>query len=149
MPIIRHTIWVSVSDGAGYRVFSCKKPGGPLKQLTKWTSDDARKTTKELGTERPGRSQAAPGQARHAFANKADWHDQAEKETTRKLAHFLNRKYLAKKFDRLILIAPPKTLGEVRPVLKFREKKDVVREFAKDLVNLSIHELQAYLEKNL
>lgn len=149
MPIIKQTIWVSVSDGAGYRVFSCQKPGGPLKQLTKWTSDEARKRTEELGTERPGRSQAAPGQARHAFANKADWHDQAEKQTARKLAHFLNRKYLAKKFDRLVLIAPPKTLGEMRPVLKFRREKDVVQEYTKDLVNLSIHELQAYLEKNL
>jgi len=146
---IKQTIWVSVSDGAGYRVFSCQKSGGPLKQLAKWTSDDARKATKDLGTERPGRNQAPSGQARHAFANKADWHDQAEKETARKLAHFLNSKYLAKKFDRLVLIAPPRTLGEMRPVLKFRREKDVVREYTKDLANLSIHQLQAYLEKNL
>ena len=61
----------------------------------------------------------------------------------------MNSKYLAKKFDRLVLIAPSKTLGEMRPVLKFRREKDVVREYAKDLANLSIHELQAYLEKNL
>jgi len=149
MPTKKQTIWICVGNGAGFRVFSSPGLGGDLEQIATWASPDARKLTRELGAERPGRSQAAPGQARHGYANKEDWHQQAEKETAKKMSDYLNRKHHANKFDRVVVIAPPKTLGQVRPALKFRDQPGVVREYPKDLANLSIHELKSYLEKNL
>jgi len=149
MPTKKITIWVCVCDGAGYRIFSCPKLGVEMAEVVEWISPKARQLTSELGVEPPGRYQATPGQARHAFDNKEDWHDQAEKETAKKMSDYLNSKYLARKFDQAVVIAPPKTLGLIRPALKFRDQQGVVHEYAKDLTNLSIHELKTYLEKNL
>jgi len=148
MPVIKRTIWVAVGNGAGYRIFSCRKVGGAMELVHTATSPEALKATSELGSDRPGRSQAAPGQARHGFENKADWHEQAERDFAKTLGVLLNNRYREKKFDRLLVVAPAKTLGEVRTHLPAKDLGNNLIEMSKDLTNLSIHELQRYLEKH-
>lgn len=148
MPVIKRTIWVVVGDGAGYRIFSCRKLGGPMELIREATSPEAKKRTNELGSDRPGRNQASPDQARHAFANKADWHQQAEQEVAYRMAGILNRAYEGKSFQRLLLVAPPRTLGDIRSQLRLKGLGDDLIELDKDLTHLSAHELKGYLGKN-
>lgn len=143
------TIWVAVADGGGYRIFSCEKLGGPLKLLKKAQNPEAKKTTGELGTDRPGRMQAAPGQGRHAFQNKADWHDKAEQDFAKGLGDHLAQKYRDGAFDNLLIIAPAKALGRIRDQLPIGEMGDGFRDLDKDLARLKPHELQDYLAKRL
>ncbi len=148
MPVIKRIIWVAVSDGARYRIFSCRRLGGPLKEIVSGASADAQTPTRDLGSERPGRNQASPRQARHAFANKVDWHDQAEKQLAHDVAVRLNQGYARKAFQRLVLIAPPKTLGDIRADLQLKGLGDNLIDLDKDLTHFSEHELKGYLEKN-
>lgn len=145
MPVIKHTIWVVVGNGAGYRIFTCRKIGGALGLVHAATSPEAQKLTSEIGADRPGRNQAAPGQARHGFQNKTDWHKQAEQDFAKTLGGLLHNRYSEKKFDRLVLIAPAKTLGEIRTHLP--DLGEDLKELPKDLTNLTRHELEIYLNK--
>lgn len=148
MPVIKRIFWVVISDGARYRIFSCQRLGGSLRRIAAGMSVESQMLTKDIGTERPGRSQASPRQARHAFENKVDWHNQAEKELAREVAVMVNQGYTRKSFQRLLLIAPPKTLGEIRRGLRLIGLGDGFRDLDKDLTHLSEHELKKYLEKN-
>lgn len=146
MPVPKITHWIVVADGAGYRIFSSLKLGGPMKKVAEKTFPKAKKFTRELGTDRPGRNQGSLRQARHAFANPADWHDQEEKEVARALADLLNERHQEKAFDRLVLVAPPRMLGDVRGFLEHTDKGYPWREIDKDLTRLSKHELEAYFK---
>lgn len=148
MPVIKRIFWVVVSDGARYRIFSCQRLGSPLKPVGAGASVESQMLTREIGTGKPGRSQASPHRARHAFENKVDWHDQAEKELADKVAVIMNQGYARKSFQRLLLIAPPKTLGEIRKSLRLKGLADDFIDLDKDLTHLSKHELMKYLEKN-
>ncbi|MEE8258260.1 MAG: host attachment protein [Sphingomonadales bacterium] len=147
MPVIKRIFWVVVSDGARYWIYSCQRLGGPLKRIAAGASAESQMLTKDIGTERPGRSQGSPKQARHAYANKVDWHDQAEKELAHEVAIMLNQGYARKSFQRLLLISPPKTLGEIRKGVRLKGLGDDFMDLDKDLTHLSEHELKKYLEK--
>ncbi len=114
MPFKKTKIWVAVADGGSYRIFSCDKLGGKLKLVFKGENPDQSTPTSDLGSERPGRSRAGPGQGRHALQNKVDWHNEAERNFARDLGARLKDRFLKKSFDKLFVVAPPKTLGEIR-----------------------------------
>jgi protein required for attachment to host cells len=69
--------------------------------------------TREQGTDRPGRSVASVGVARSAM-EEADWHHLAKERFAEELAEALYRHAHANRFDRLIVIAPAKILGNLR-----------------------------------
>lgn len=146
MPVKKNIIWVVAGDGGGYRIFSCQRLGGPL-GLVMEASNPADKPTHEIGSDRPGRSQGGPGQARHAFQNKVDWHAEAEKDFAKALGVMLSDRYREKAFDRLCLIAPAKFLGDIRPHLPLRELAENFSQLTKDLTHLKGLELQDYLKK--
>jgi protein required for attachment to host cells len=146
MPFPKKTCWVVVTDGAGYRIFSCARPGGPMSLVEQRAFPEAKKPTRELGAERPGRNQMGRFGARHAFDNKVDWHDQAEREVARDLARLLNQRRRDKRFDTLVLVAPPRALGDVREFLNPKDFGKNVREVAKDLTHLTKLEIEEYLD---
>src|SRR5260370_4005570 len=69
--------------------------------------------TREQGTDRPGRSTASPGVARSAM-QEVDWHHLAKERFADELAEALYRYAHANLFERLVIIAPPKILGNLR-----------------------------------
>ncbi len=50
-----------------------------------------------------------------------------------------------RRFDRLVLVAPPKTLGALRRALGELARSRVAAELKKDLVNVSEHDLPVHL----
>lgn len=134
-----------ITDGAGYRIFSCARAGGSMTLMEQRAFPEAKKTTKELGADRPGRNQMGPFGARHAFDNRVDWHDQAEREVARDLARLLNQRRRDKRFDSLVLVAPPRALGDVREFLNPKDFGKNLVEVAKDLTHLTKLEIEEYL----
>ncbi len=147
MPVKKIINWIVVGDGGGYRIYSCLRLGGPLALVAEAANPLADKRTSEIGSDRPGRSQASPGQGRHALQNKVDWHTEAEKEFAKALGVLLSGRYREKDFERLLLIAPAKILGEIRAHLPLKELAKDLRQLTKDLTHLKVHQLKDYLKK--
>ena len=61
---------------------------------------------------------------------------------TRRLAEWLDVAEKEKSFDRLVLVAAPQTLGNLRSGLSKHLKERIWRELDKDLTGMSLHELQ-------
>lgn len=146
MPFAKKNCWVVVTDGAGYRIFSCSRPGTSMILLEQRTFPDAKKTSQEIGSDRPGRYHGGHNSSRHAFENRVDWHVQAEREVAREVAQLLNQRRRDKRFDELVLVAPPRALGDMRSFLNAKLFGSKITEIDKDLTHLTKIEIEEYLD---
>jgi protein required for attachment to host cells len=90
-------------------------------------------------------SQGAPGRTFDSFTNhrhKLEAHqDQSAQQSTLHLLDRLNNYRMQGRFDRLVLCAPPKFLGEIRKAMQPELKELIYAELNKDLVNTELNEL--------
>lgn len=63
----------------------------------------------------------------------------------REIARLPDKAALKKDYDRLILVAPPRTLGDLRALLPKHAMERIAGELGKDLVHLSKTELATHL----
>lgn len=114
------------------------------------TAAEARRPVRDLITERPGRGFGAAGSAaRHAFESAHDPRKMAKHKFVERLARVLKEDCADGEFDRLVLVAPPRTLGELRGLLPDRVKRTLTHEVAKDLTAASPVSLRKLLSAAL
>lgn len=147
MPTKTKTTWILVADGAKARILERRAPGGPLTPVSNqcFTEFEARQSTRETGTDRPGRVHESADVARHAMEPRVDWHRFAKEQFAKRVADALESAAKRHKFEALILIAPPRTLGDLRGVLGRNAASLVESEVGRDLTNLPDHELPEHL----
>ncbi len=138
--------WILIADGARARVlaqekdFAALEPAFEHEEITGSTAQ-----SKEIGSDRPGRSFDSGGQGRHAMEPPTDPQRYAKYEFARELAHRLEDAAHRDRFARLVLIAAPKTLGDLRELLPPPVKARIVAEIDKDLTKVPRHELGRHL----
>jgi len=143
---IRSGEWVVVCDGAKALVLEnvgdIKFPN--LKTVEVFEQKDL--PTHELGTDKPGRSHSSVGPGRSAV-QQTDWHDQVEQTFLTHLVKHLDSALAAGKTKSLIVVAPPRALGVLRPAYSHAVKAAVRAEVDKDLVKQPVHEIEKHLTK--
>jgi protein required for attachment to host cells len=97
--------------------------------------------TREQGTDRPGRSSASLGVTRSAM-EEADWHHLAKERFAGELADALYRHAPANLFDKLVIIAPPKILGNLRKAFHPEVAERVAAEIPKELTSHPVAEIE-------
>lgn len=75
-----------------------------------------------------------------------DYHQQEEDRFAAETADMLKRRALANGFDKLIVIAPPKILGELRKHYHKEVEHRLVGELAKDLTGHTIPDIEKALQ---
>ena len=138
--------WIVVADGARARILKRKGRGKLLALVEEMDSPDSRRPTRDQGTGKPGRG-FSPTSGRHEFSDPVDWHEAAKADFLKGLARRLIELDHQGAFDELILVAPPKALGELRAGLGGQLGGRIKGEINKDLTQLSVHELAAHLKK--
>ena len=142
--MIREGEWVVVCDGAKALVLQnagdAKFPN--LKTLEVFEQKDP--PTREQGTDKPGRTNASVGVIRSAVGQ-TDWHDRNEEAFLTKLAQHLDAAVAAGKAKSLVVIAPPRALGMLRPAYSHALKGALRAELDKDLVKMPVHEIEKHL----
>jgi len=141
---IRTGEWVVVCDGAKALVLEnvgdAKFPN--LKTIEVFEQKDL--PTHELGTDEPGRAFSSVGSGRSAVSQ-TDWHSQAEQTFLTKLVHHLDAAVAAGKTKSVVVIAPPRALGMLRPAYSSGLKGAIRAEVDKDLVKVPVHEIEKRL----
>jgi protein required for attachment to host cells len=136
--------WVVVCDGAKalilQNVGDAKFPN--LKTIEVFEQPDL--ATREQGTDKPGRSFSSAGNRRGAV-EQTDWHDQSEHDFLTRLAKHLDVAVAAGKTKSLIVVAPPRALGMLRPVYSHALKNALRAEVDKDLVKMPVGDIEKHL----
>ena len=99
----------------------------------------------ETGPHRLGRIQESASSAHHMGEPHIDIHNEVKLHFIQAIAARLNEACVQKSFDKLVLIAPPKMLGELREFLAPAVAKRVVAEMPKDLTHCEGKELAEHL----
>ena len=86
-----------------------------------------------------------PAHGSRGTVTQTDWHDQAEQAFLTQLAQKLDAAVAAGKTKSIILVAPPRALGMIRPAYSHALRAAVRAEVDKDLVKLPIHEIEKHL----
>jgi protein required for attachment to host cells len=127
---------VLLANDAHARLFENYGPGKGLTELEDFAASVLAEADVRYA-DRPGRSSAAPGMARHAFADQAEAeHDQAQAAFAKAVLTETEARFVEAGCDRFVLVAAPSTLGVLRANLPPKLETALVVDVAKDFVKL-------------
>jgi protein required for attachment to host cells len=141
--------WVLIADAARARVFETTGKGTGLSAVQDMTMGTALAPSHEIGTDRPGRSFDSVGTGRHAMESPSDPHRERKRQFARRIAEAIERRLGTKSFDRLVVVAPAVTMGDLRAALSDRVKATVSAEVVADLTNTPASELPSHLSAHV
>ncbi|QDP18562.1 host attachment family protein [Sphingomonas xanthus] len=144
MPLDNNTL-VLVTDGRKTLFF---RNEGDVNQIDLRTEahderDDAG-FNRELATDAPGVSFQSAGSG-HSTYEETDFKQLEEDRWAHNTADLVNRRALANDFESLVIIAPPKTLGELRKKLHKEAERRVAYEIPKEMTGRPIPDIEALL----
>ncbi len=138
-----HKVWVLVGDGRKALVLQNEgdEQYPNLKAISIF-EDNPNPATAAQGTDRPGRA-VEHQTGRRSGVEQTDWHEIAEQ----RFAHHVAATLCARENDigALVVVAPPKTLAELRDAFSDTLKRKIVAEVNKDLTKHPVHEIERLL----
>jgi protein required for attachment to host cells len=127
-----------VADGARARFYRWSEdarrlvPAGPAGIV----SSASRQRSRDLKSDKPGRGHSSSRDGvRHAFEPPHDYHKLEKRRFTASLVRTLDDACQRLEFDRLVLVAPRRSLGELRLLLPQRVQSCIAQEVPRDLTN--------------
>ncbi|CCW19906.1 hypothetical protein EBBID32_42770 [Sphingobium indicum BiD32] len=102
---------------------------------------------RDQGSDTPGRAFNSIGSHRSAMSE-TNFHDLEEERFAAQAADILKHRAFANDFEKLIIVAPPGTLGEMRKHYHKEVESRLTGEIAKDLVNHPIAEIERIIADN-
>lgn len=144
----QRTTWFLIADGSRMRLFESRGHKEPWDLIDSKEVEKARKPSRELGRERPGRGHKTGPDSRFAM-NGSEPHDKLEGEFLGDLARMLNKSAHEEKFDQLVLAAPPRALGVMRAKFQPHLTAKYIGVFDKDLTNMPDNDLIDYFKERL
>lgn len=126
--------WVLVADGAKALFLENITDAQNPNLVVRRVEEQDNPPNREQQSDRPGRM-PDPGPGQRSGLAEADWHRLEEARFAADAADILYRLAHRGVFERLVLVAPPRTLGELRRHLHKEVASRVVAEIAKDLTN--------------
>jgi len=128
-----NNVWVVVASSTRCRIFAQHKHNGPLEELEDLVHPEGRLHERRLASDRPGRTFDRAGEGRHAKGNPVKPQEQENIRFAKDVADKIDAARKRDKFERLVLIAEPGFLGQLR----------------QDLPAATLQRLSAELHKNL
>lgn len=135
---------VFVGDGAKALFLRNKGDAELVNLVVERILEQENPATRDQGTDRPGRSFASAGTHRSAM-EQTDWHQLAEDRFVGEVADALYKQAHAGRFDKLIVVAPPKVLGGLRKAFHKEVADRIAAEVPKDLTKHPLHDIEKHL----
>lgn len=148
--MISATTWIVVADGARARIAESRGTREMLQSALTCDFAAPHAPTQALVSDRPGRyrpgrhGEHAPGR-RHAVQPRTDRHQFEKALFARHLSGVLEDAARSRRFNRLVLIAPPAALGRLRAVLGPRARTMLAAEIGKDLTHCPLFGLKRWV----
>lgn len=139
---------VLIADGTKARLLRNTGTALHVNFVTEQQLQQENPPTRDQGTDKPGRFLGGDRVSRSAV-EQTDWHRLAEERFAARVADLLYRLAHAGTFNTLIVIAPPKVLGNLRVGFHSEVATRVLAEVAKDLTSVPTHELPKRLSSTL
>lgn len=138
--------WILIADGGGARILEALGRGHGLHMIAGTGQHHDEPPSHELGRDRPGRVHESIGPTHHAIEPRRDPHRALETLFAQQLSKMLSDYEASNNFDRLVIIAPPVMLGDLRKILQPKVRDKIVAEIDKDLTKIPNNEIASHIE---
>lgn len=137
--------WFLIADAAHARILETREPGEGLHQLANTDEAWLLPPSHEILSDRAGRTVESHGSTHHAYEGKTDPHRELKRAFARHLVGELMERLRGKAFDRLVIVAPPVFLGDLRAAMTHELKSVLAGEVDKDLTHVPTNEIGSHL----
>ncbi len=138
--------WILVADGGRARILETIGEGQGVHVVSGSEEGIDNPPSHLQGRDRPGRVHESVGATRHAVEPRQDPHRALETLFANQLATMLSDHVASQSFDRLVLVAPPKMLGDLRKLVVPSVREKIVAEIDKDLTKIPYGEILSHLD---
>lgn len=132
---------VLIANETEARLFVNEGPGKGLQSLSHFD-----RATETRYADTPGRSQAAPGAARHGYEPPTSEREQNREAFARDVLKITADAWAEGGFDRFVLSAPPAMLGALRDALPAELGRALAADLNKDLLGVAVADLPRHFE---
>jgi len=101
--------------------------------------------THEQGTDRPGRAFKRAGTNLRSSVGDTDWHELEEHRFVHRVAAAMEQLVHERKAKALVIVAPPRTVADLRDAFHADVKQRVIAEIGKDLTKHPVYEIEKHL----
>jgi protein required for attachment to host cells len=133
--------WILVADSERARVFVATGAQGVLEPALPQDFVHGAAPSREIASDRQGRVFDRFGPGRHAAEEPTDPHRFEIARFAREIVHVLDGERKRNAFERLVVIAPPTLLGDLRAAMPDPLRSMVAAELDQDLAKLPAREL--------
>ncbi len=148
MARIRNGTWIVVTDSEkALFLHNLTDHDDPHLEVTD-KDEQENPSDREQSANRPGRMPDTGAQQRSAMGD-TDWHELAKERFAADLAEKLYQEAHQGHFDRLILVASPQVLGDLRAELHQEVSDKIVAEIPKTLTNHPVNKIEDLVKKEL
>ena len=138
--------WVLIADGRCARVYETPGRAKDLEAVEGMTFETESPPSREINSDRPGRSYESKGHARHAIEAHSDPHREAKRQFAHRLAAAIDAGRAGKRFDKLVVVAPAVTMGDLRAAFSEGTRSTIASELVADLTKVPARDLPPHLE---
>jgi protein required for attachment to host cells len=149
MTMRRDRTWIVVADGSHVAAMETAASDPKLRPVEDMFFATELPPTHEVVRDRIGRSFESVGPARHGKDRRTDPHRELKRQFAKKVSAALRTRLANGRFEHLILIAPPVTLGDLRAAFPKPLRDRIRAELPQDLVKMPARKLRRHLREAL
>ena len=138
------TLWIAIADGEHARIVQ-PDANNELRSVTALDAATAHRRTRELASDRPGRSFESATPGRHAYEPRHDPHELEKERFAHLIAEELNDAVARDAFDELLVVAPARILHEICRALSAKAAERLAGTLEKDLTKVPNHALASHV----
>lgn len=133
-----------IADGGRAR-FVERDERGAFRTISSFVSTELHAKSSDLGRDRPARVMESATPGRSAVEPRRDLKEAAKQDFVKLVAGQIDAEHERGQFDKLVLVAPPGVLTELKTFLSRAMAERVVDDLQKDLTNVPDHDLAGHL----
>lgn len=142
---IPHDAFVFVGDGRKALFLRNEGDEKYPNLKTERVFEDVNPLTHEQGSERPGRLSKSFNSGQRSAVEPVDWHHLEEHRFARQVAAAMEEIMRSRKVPALIVVAPPRTLADLRTAFHADVRARIVAEINKDLTKHPVGDIEKHL----
>lgn len=141
--------WVIVANQAEARIYDMSRRGQLLSVVDEFVHEAGRLHVQELVTDVPGRVHDRQGEGRHSMESDVGAQQDSIRRFARRIIDYLDAAAGRGAYDRLVIVAAPAFLGELRKHVSPHLAARIVLEIPKDMVGTATKKIAALLNDKL
>jgi len=141
------SMMIVVADSARARIFTADSDHSPLNEIETMAHPVGRMHEQNMVSDMPGKGSGKGGGGDHAYQEKIEPKEQEIIAFAKRIADYLDDARKANKLNKLILVAAPAFLGELRTHLSNETSEKIVFELDKNIAQHSVEDIRTHLPK--